>query len=119
MDLHPLSVLPPLAYWVDSLDPYLLGSHFRGNFGAALLWVGYVAGFLAGAWLLYRYARAGRSLVPPEKVPDLMTAAILGVLIGGRLSSYLLHERLAQLHLRSPAGNLPRLGRRHGQHMAG
>jgi phosphatidylglycerol:prolipoprotein diacylglycerol transferase len=90
MSLPALSVLPPLAYWVDNLDPFLI--HFRGNFGIRYYGLGYVAGFLAGAWLLFRYARAGRSLVPAAKIPDLMTAAVLGVLIGGRLGSYLLYD---------------------------
>ena len=90
MSLPSLRVLPPVAYWVDNLDPFLI--HFRGNFGIRYYGLGYVAGFLAGAWLLYRYARAGRSLVPAAQIPDLMTAAVLGVLIGGRLGSYLLYD---------------------------
>jgi phosphatidylglycerol:prolipoprotein diacylglycerol transferase len=80
----------PLAYWVDNLNPYLI--HLGGNFGIRYYGVAYLLGFLGGAWLLYRYARAGRSLVPADKVPDLMTAAILGVLIGGRLGSYFLYD---------------------------
>jgi phosphatidylglycerol:prolipoprotein diacylglycerol transferase len=80
----------PVAYWVDNLDPYLI--HFGGSFGIHYYGLGYVAGFLAGAWLLYRYARAGRSLVPPLQIPDLMTAAVLGVLVGGRIGSYLLYD---------------------------
>jgi phosphatidylglycerol:prolipoprotein diacylglycerol transferase len=85
-----MTVALPLAYWVDNLDPFLI--HFRGNFGIHWYGLGYVAGFAAGAWLLYRYARAGRSLVPPAAIPDLMTAAVLGVLVGGRVGSYLLYD---------------------------
>ena len=57
----------PLAYWVDDLDPFLL--HIYGNFGIRWYGLGYVFGFLAGAWLLYRFARAGRSLVPRPRSP--------------------------------------------------
>jgi phosphatidylglycerol---prolipoprotein diacylglyceryl transferase len=80
----------PLAFWVDDLDPFLLRIH--GNIGIHWYGVGYVVGFFAGAWLLYRYARAGRSLVPGPAIPDLMTAAVVGVYVGGRLGSYLLYD---------------------------
>ena len=80
----------PLAYWVDDLDPFLI--HFSGNFGIRYYGLCYLLGFLAGAWLLYRFARAGRSLVPPADIPDLMTAAVAGVVIGGRLGSYFLYD---------------------------
>lgn len=80
----------PLAYWVDTLDPYLLRIH--GDFGIRWYGITYVLGFIAGAWLLYRYAQAGRSLVPEAKIPDLMTAAVVGVLVGGRLGSYFLYD---------------------------
>ena len=79
-----------LAYWVDNLSPFLV--HFGGNFGIRYYGLAYVLGFLMGAGLLYRYARAGKSLVPAVAVPDLMTAVILGVLLGGRIGSYLLYD---------------------------
>jgi phosphatidylglycerol:prolipoprotein diacylglycerol transferase len=87
---HSLSNLPPLAYWVDNLDPFLI--RFGSHFGIRYYGLGYVVGFLAGAWLLYRYALAGRSLLPASKIGDLMTALVLGVLVGGRLGSYLLYD---------------------------
>jgi phosphatidylglycerol---prolipoprotein diacylglyceryl transferase len=37
-------------------------------------------------------ARAGRSLVMPAKIPELMMTAIIGFLIGGRLGSYLVYD---------------------------
>jgi phosphatidylglycerol:prolipoprotein diacylglycerol transferase len=80
----------PLAYWVDDLNPFLI--HFGGNFGIRYYGLAYVLGFLASALLLFRYAKAGRSQVPASKVSDLMTAVILGVLLGGRLGSYLLYD---------------------------
>ena len=78
-----------LAYWVDNLDPFLLRIH--GNIGIHWYGVGYQAGF--AGWRLGPhpiYARAGRSLVPAAAIPDLMTAAVLGVYVGGRLGSYFL-----------------------------
>jgi phosphatidylglycerol---prolipoprotein diacylglyceryl transferase len=85
--MHPVL---PFAYWVDDLSPFLI--RFHGNFGIRWYGLCYVFGFLAGAWLLYRYARAGRSLVPAPAIPDLMTAAVLGVIVGGRLGSYFLYD---------------------------
>ncbi len=82
---------PALAYWVDQLDPFLI--RFRGNFGIRYYGLSYAIGFLAAAWLLYRYARAGRSLLPAGKVPDFMVAAVIGVLAGGRIGSYILYDR--------------------------
>jgi len=79
-----------LAFWVDNLSPFLI--RFRGDFGIRYYGLGYGIGFLAGAWLLNRYARAGRSLVIPSKIPELMTAVIAGILVGGRLGSYLLYD---------------------------
>jgi phosphatidylglycerol:prolipoprotein diacylglycerol transferase len=79
-----------LAYWVDNLSPFAI--RFTDNFGIRYYGLAYLLGFIAGAWLLYCYARAGRSLVPAEKVADLMTALVLGVLIGGRLGSYFLYD---------------------------
>ncbi len=80
-----------LAYWVDQLDPFLI--HFRGNFGIRYYGLAYVVGIALGAWLLCRYARAGKSLLPESKVGDFIVAAALGVFIGGRLGSYFLYDR--------------------------
>jgi len=79
----------PLAYIIDQFSPFLI--RFSDNFGIRYYGLAYLLGFLAGGWLLWRYARAGRSLVPAAKVPDLMTAVVLGVLIGGRLGYFLLY----------------------------
>jgi phosphatidylglycerol:prolipoprotein diacylglycerol transferase len=80
-----------LAYWVDQLDPFLI--HFRGNFGIRYYGLAYVVGIVLGAWLLCRYARAGKSLLPENKVGDFIVAAAMGVFIGGRLGSYFLYDR--------------------------
>jgi len=80
----------PLAYWVHDLSPFL-GPHW-GNLGLRYYGLGYLLGFLAAWWLLVRYARAGRSQLLPEKIPDLMFALVIGVMLGGRLGSFLLYH---------------------------
>ncbi len=91
---HPSAM--PLAYWVHDLSPFL-GPHW-GNFGIRYYGLGYLLGFLAAGWLLVRYARAGRSQLPPEKIPDLMLALVIGVMLGGRLGSFLLYHPDQLLH---------------------
>lgn len=83
--------MPLLAWiWNHDLDPFL-GPHW-GNFGIRYYGLAYVLGFVAAGWLLVRYARAQRSQLPAEKVTDFMMAIILGVMIGGRLGSFLLYH---------------------------
>jgi phosphatidylglycerol:prolipoprotein diacylglycerol transferase len=81
---------PPLAWWVDTLDPFL-GPHW-GAFGVRYYGLGYALGFLAAAALLRKYDRAGRSLLPADRIGDLMVALVFGVLLGGRIGSYVLYD---------------------------
>lgn len=81
---------PGFAYWVDQLDPFLI--RFSGNVGIRYYGLSYVLGFLAAAWLLHLYARAGRSMLPSDKIADFMVAAVLGVILGGRIGSYVLYD---------------------------
>ena len=78
------------AYWVHEPTPFL-GPHW-GNFGIRFYGLGYILGFLAASWLFVRYARAGRSQLPPQKIPDLMLALVVGVMVGGRLGSFILYH---------------------------
>lgn len=80
----------PLAYWVHEPMPFL-GPHW-GNFGIRFYGLGYILGFLSAAWLFVQYARAGRSQLPRQKITDLMMALVLGVMIGGRLGSFILYH---------------------------
>jgi len=80
----------PLAFWVHNISPFL-GPHW-GNFGIRYYGLSYVLGFLSAGWLLHRYARAGRSQVSSAKVPDLIVAIVVGVMLGGRLGSFLLYH---------------------------
>jgi phosphatidylglycerol:prolipoprotein diacylglycerol transferase len=79
-----------LAYWVDRLDPFLV--HFTDRFGIRYYGLAYAAGFVVAAWLLGLYARAGKSLLPQARIADFMVAAVLGVVLGGRIGSYLLYD---------------------------
>jgi phosphatidylglycerol:prolipoprotein diacylglycerol transferase len=80
----------PLGFWVDRLSPFLV--HFTGNFGIRYYGLGYVLGFLSAAGLLHAYARAGRSRLPSAKIADFMFAAIMGVVLGGRIGYYVLYD---------------------------
>lgn len=80
---------PIFAYWVHHAHPFLI--QFTENIGIRYYGLAYVIGFALAGWLLYRYARAGRSLLAPEKISDLMIAIVLGVMLGGRIGYYLLY----------------------------
>jgi len=82
--------LPFLAFWVHHWDPFL-GPHW-GNFGVRYYGLAYMLGFLSAAWLLHRYALAGRSRLPSEKISDLMVAIVVGVLLGGRTGYFLFYQ---------------------------
>ena len=78
------------GFWVHDLSPFL-GPHW-GNIGIRYYGLGYVLGFLAAGWLLTRYARAGSSQLPAAKIGDLMVALVFGVMLGGRIGSFLLYD---------------------------
>lgn len=79
-----------LAYWVHNLSPFLI--RFSENFGIRYYGLAYMAGFIVATWLLHRYARAGRSQLPADKVGDLMVAIVIGVMVGGRLGYFLFYQ---------------------------
>ena len=87
-----LTFLPwlPLAYYVDHFSPFL-GPHW-GNLGIRYYGLSYLLGFLLAAVMLKRYARAGRSRLPGDKVGDLMVAVVFGTLLGGRIGYFLLYR---------------------------
>ncbi len=78
------------AYWVHDLSPFLI--RFGENAGIRYYGLAYVLGFLGGAWLLHRYDRAGRSLLPTAKIGDFMFFIVAGVFLGGRLGFFLLYQ---------------------------
>jgi phosphatidylglycerol---prolipoprotein diacylglyceryl transferase len=82
--------LPLLAQLVHTPHPFLI--QFGENFGIRYYGLAYLLGFVAAAWLLHRYHRAGRSPVGPDAIWDLMTWLIAGVLVGGRLGFFLFYQ---------------------------
>ena len=79
-----------LAYWVHDLSPFII--RFSGDFGIRYYGVAYLMGFIGGALLLHAYAKAGRSSLPAGQIADLIIVIVIGVLVGGRLGSYLLYD---------------------------
>lgn len=76
----------PLAYWVHDLSPFLI--QFTDTIGVRYYGLAYLAGFAAGWYLLKHYTRRGRAELGGERLGDLMTALVIGVLLGGRLGYY-------------------------------
>lgn len=81
---------PLLAYWVHDLSPFVFS--FTETIGLRYYGLAYLAGFAAAWWLLVRYARRGLTPLPADRVGDLMTALVIGVLVGGRLGYFLLYQ---------------------------
>ncbi len=82
---------PLLAHWVHDLDPFLV-QFGEGGFGIRYYGLAYLAGFATAWWLLLRHTRLGRSPLSAERVGDLMTAMVVGVLVGGRLGYFLFYQ---------------------------
>lgn len=80
----------PLAYWTHNLSPFLV--QFSENLGIRWYGLAYLAGFVGAGWLLKRYHQAGRSPYGINTIFDLMTALVLGVIVGGRLGYFLLYQ---------------------------
>lgn len=79
-----------LGYWTHDWDPFLI--QFSENYGIRYYGISYLLGFAVAGWLFVRYWKAERSQLPPAKISDLMIALIVGVMIGGRLGSFLLYQ---------------------------
>lgn len=88
MSLLPTTLL--LGYWVHDWDPFLI--QFGKSFGIRYYGLSYLLGFVTAAWLLGRYWKAGRSQLPAATVSDLIIALVIGVMVGGRLGSFLLYH---------------------------
>lgn len=79
-----------LAYWVNHLSPFVI--QFTDTIGIRYYGLAYLLGFVGGAVLLHAYARAGRSRLPAAQISDFIVAIVVGVMVGGRLGSFLLYE---------------------------
>lgn len=78
------------SYWVHDLSPFAV--RFSDSFGIRYYGVAYVLAFLIAAWLLRLYWRAGHSVIDPKAQSGLMTAVVIGVLVGGRLGYFFLYS---------------------------
>jgi phosphatidylglycerol---prolipoprotein diacylglyceryl transferase len=79
-----------LAYWVHNLSPFLI--QFTDTIGIRYYGLAYLLGFVGGAVGLHLYARAGRSRLPAPVISDFIIAIVIGVMVGGRLGSFILYE---------------------------
>jgi phosphatidylglycerol:prolipoprotein diacylglycerol transferase len=86
----PLLAVTVNGYWVHDLSPFL-GPHW-GNIGIRYYGLAYLLGFAAAGWLLHRYALAGRSQLPSAKIADLLVFIVGGVMLGGRIGSYVFYH---------------------------
>lgn len=80
----------PLGSWFHTLDAVAL------QLGpVAIRWYGlsYLAGFVAGYFLMVRLAKAGLTALPAHRVADALLLLVLGVLVGGRLGYALVYDR--------------------------
>jgi phosphatidylglycerol:prolipoprotein diacylglycerol transferase len=82
---------PFLAHWVHDLSPFLIEFGDSG-FGIRYYGLAYLAGFAAAWWLIRRQAQLGRTPLSVERVGDLLTALVIGVLVGGRLGYFLFYQ---------------------------
>jgi len=82
----------PLAYWHHNFSPFVPFLRFTETIGVRWYGLAYVLGFVGGAWLFQRYAKAGRSQLPAEKAWDFIIVLVAGVMIGGRLGSFVFYH---------------------------
>lgn len=85
---------PLLAAWLNDLNPIAL----RLTDALQVRWYGlaYVAGFLATWAVMVWFIRRGRGVIAEKDAADFITyAALLGVMVGGRLGYMLLYDRPA------------------------
>lgn len=80
----------PPSHWVHDLSPFLI--QFGDSFGIRYYGLAYLVGFIAGGWLVRRYARAGRTGLSLNECLDVMFSVVVGVLLGGRIGYFLLYQ---------------------------
>lgn len=78
------------SHWVHDLSPFVV--RFTDSFGIRYYGLAYALAFLVAILLLRLYWRAGRSPIDPKAQPGLMSAIMMGVILGGRLGYFLLYE---------------------------
>ncbi|TVP80662.1 MAG: prolipoprotein diacylglyceryl transferase [Puniceicoccaceae bacterium] len=86
-------------YWVHDLSPFLIRfpENPLGLDGIRYYGLAYLIGFLGAWYLLKLYNAKGRFAIDAEARASLMTAIIIGVLVGGRVGYMLLYDLSAFL----------------------
>lgn len=81
-------------YWEHNLSPFLFEfpSNPLGIEGLRYYGLSYLLGFLAAWWLLKVYDQRDKFAINADQRATLMTAVILGVLVGGRVGFMLLYD---------------------------
>lgn len=79
-----------LAAWLHDWDPIIV--RLWGDFAVRWYGVAYAVGFFLAWAQLNWLAKRGASLVPRERVPDVMLAFIFGAILGGRLGYVLFYD---------------------------
>jgi phosphatidylglycerol:prolipoprotein diacylglycerol transferase len=85
-----MNPLPPLAYWVHNLSPFIV--RFSENFGIRYYGLAYLLGFVGAVGLLFLYYKRGRSPFGGNTISDMITYLVAGVIVGGRLGYFLLYQ---------------------------
>jgi phosphatidylglycerol:prolipoprotein diacylglycerol transferase len=85
-----MPVLAILSPWKHDLSPFLV--QFNERFGIRYYGLAYVLGIAGAVWLLARYNKAGRSVLPVQAAYDLAVWLMIGVFVGGRLGFFLLYQ---------------------------
>ena len=82
------------SYWVHDLSPFLIRfpENPIGLDGIRYYGLAYLLGFLAAWGLLRAYDARGKFAINADARATLMTAVILGVIVGGRLGYMLLYD---------------------------
>ena len=76
---------------LHSLDPFVF--EFSPGLGPRWYGTAYLSGFLLG-WVIMRWlAISGRIPMNPRQVGDLLTSAVVGVIVGGRLGHCIFYEQ--------------------------
>jgi len=90
--------MPPFAYWVHDLSPFVPFLRFSENLGVRWYGLAYVLGFVGGVWLFQLYAKKGRSQLSADKSWDLIVVLVVGVMLGGRVGHFLFYHPEDLLH---------------------
>lgn len=89
-----MSQLPLMfAHWIHDIDPYAIRFPENGIL-EGIRWYGlaYLSGFVVGWGLLYLYYKKGKFPLNFDQQSTLISALMIGVLVGGRLGHMLLYQ---------------------------